>query len=224
MAGSLDFTLLDRVGAEQSFMKPRAAAARSRECVEPPHAATDEDTLLARSREGDTRAYRALVELHQDRVYGLALRILRSPADAEEVAQDAFVRAWLALRDFRGESTFSTWIHRIAARRALDRAATLKARRARESTWEHAAETVPADAPSTSRAGSRRIEALLEALSPPQRAVIACFYFEDLAIPEIARTLAMPEGTVKTHLSRGRAALRAEWTRRRRLEITHELS
>jgi len=205
-------------------MKPRGGPARSRGCVDTSHAATDEDTLLARSREGDTRAYRELVDLHRDRVYGLALRILRSPADAEEVAQDAFVRAWLALRDFRGESTFGTWIHRIAARRALDRAATLKSRRARESTWEAAAEMVPADEPPPSRHGSSRVEALLEALSAPQRAVIACFYFEDLPIPEISRTLAMPEGTVKTHLSRGRAALRAEWTRRRRLEISHEMS
>ena len=205
-------------------MKPQAAATRSRERVETPRVPTDEGTLLARSREGDARAYRALVELHQDRVYGMALRILRSPADAEEVAQDAFVRAWLALRDFRGESTFGTWIHRIAARRALDRAATLRARRARESTWEHAAEIVPAEAPSPPRPGSARLELLLEALSPAQRAVIACFYFEDLPIPEVARMLAMPEGTVKTHLSRGRAALRAEWTRRRRLETTHELS
>jgi len=202
-------------------MKPRGAVSRSSECVDTPHAA-DEGSLLARSREGDPRAYRALVELHQDRVYALALRILRSPADAEEVAQDAFVRAWLALRDFRGESTFGTWIHRIAARRALDRAATLKARRARESLWDGAAENIPADAPPRPRSG--RIDALLEALSPPQRAVIACFYVEDLPIPEIARTLAMPEGTVKTHLSRGRAALRAEWMRRQRLEITHELS
>lgn len=203
-------------------MKPRSSASRSIECVDTPHAAsTDESLLLARCREGDTRAYRELVERHRDRVYGLALRILRSPADAEEVAQDAFVRAWLALPEFRGESTFGTWIHRIAARRALDRAATLKARRARESTWEPEAEIVPADTAPAPRSG--RVEALLETLSPAQRAVIVCFYFEDQPIPEIARTLAMPEGTVKTHLSRGRAALRTEWIRRRRLETTYEL-
>src|SRR5262249_60082016 len=86
----------------------------------------------ARAQAGDTGAFRELVERHQASAYTLALRILRSSADAEEVAQDAFVRVWTALPGFRGESTFSTWLYRIVARRAFDRAQVLKNRRARE--------------------------------------------------------------------------------------------
>ena len=76
----------------------------------------DERRLIARAQAGDTAAFRTLVERHQGRAHALALRILRSPSDAEEVAQDAFVRVWTALPGFRGESTFATplrWATRL---------------------------------------------------------------------------------------------------------------
>ena len=79
-----------------------------------------------------------LVERHQDRAFGLALRIVRSQVDAEDVAQEAFVRAWQALPRFRGDSTFGTWLHRIVARRALDRAVSLRDRQRREASLEDA--------------------------------------------------------------------------------------
>src|SRR5690242_4283972 len=79
----------------------------------------DERRLIARAQSGDTAAFRTLVERHQARAHALALRILRSPSDAEEVAQDAFVRVWTALPGFRGESSFGTWLYRIVARRAF---------------------------------------------------------------------------------------------------------
>ena len=118
-------------------------------------------SLVERSRGGDQAAFRELVVLHQDRAYGLALRITRSPADAEEVAQDAFVRAWLALARFRGESSFATWLHRIVARRALDRLSELKARRGREVEVDEAA-SLPdprtAAGPAAARAAPARAE------------------------------------------------------------------
>src|SRR5689334_7538798 len=93
---------------------------------------SEERRLIARAQSGDTGAFRELVDRHRARAYTLALRILRSPSDAEEVAQDAFVRVWTALLGFRGESSFGTWLYRIVARRAFDRAQVLKHRRARE--------------------------------------------------------------------------------------------
>src|ERR1041385_6411350 len=83
----------------------------------------DESHRVARARAGDEAAYQALVEAHQDRVYGVAVRIVGRPEDAEEVAQDAFLRAWRALPEFRGESAFGTWLHRITSRLAIDRRA-----------------------------------------------------------------------------------------------------
>jgi len=155
-----------------------------------------------------------LVELNRDRVYGLALRIVRSAPDAEEVAQDAFVRAWLALPRFRGAASFSTWIYRITARRAFDRALTLKLRRGRETgieaVWEAAAPGDGAPRPAL----VRRLEALVAALPPAQRAAVTLYYLQDRSVEQVAAALAMPENTVKTHLSRARAALRAAWLAR----------
>jgi RNA polymerase sigma-70 factor (ECF subfamily) len=206
------------------LLKPEAALPRSNAMMgttaAPPAAQVageaDERALVERARAGDEDAYRVLVERHQDRAYGLALRIVRSAADAEEVAQDAFVRAWLALSRFRGEAKFSTWLYRIVARRAFDRAAVLRLRRGRESGLE-AAEAIgrgDSGAEAASRAAvARRMERLIETLSSAQRAAVTLFYYEGKSVEQVAASLAMPENTVKTHLSRARAALRAAWLR-----------
>jgi RNA polymerase sigma-70 factor (ECF subfamily) len=176
-------------------------------------------SLLERSRGGDPSAFRELVVLHQDRAYGLALRITRSPADAEEVAQDAFLRAWLALARFRGESSFGTWLYRIVARRAFDRLEKLRSRRGREVGGEEAvglAELMAAPAGAESpeaAARARRLERMVQALPAAQRAAVTLYYYEDRSVEQVAAILGMPENTVKTHLSRARAALRTAWPR-----------
>ncbi len=161
-----------------------------------------------------------MVERYQDRAFGLALRLLRSEPDAEEVTQDAFVRAWRSLADFRGDSGFGTWLYRIVWRRAVDRAVTLRTRQKREESL---------DAPAGSEEGRREARSagvavqeeptgaersewmrLTEGLSEPQQAAVTLFYYHDMALKDVARALEMPEGTVKTHLSRARAALRAK--------------
>lgn len=191
----------------ESALPPSAAAA-----AEP-----DERALLGRARAGDASAYRVLVERHQDRAYGLALRILRSAPDAEEVAQDGFVRAWLALPRFRGESSFGTWLHRIVARRAFDRAAVLKSRRAREGAEDEAAHVLAGGGEAAERAAlALRLERLLEKLNEKERAVVTLFYYEGRSVDQVARTLEMPVGSVKSLLSRARAALREGWLREER--------
>jgi RNA polymerase sigma-70 factor (ECF subfamily) len=171
----------------------------------------DERRLITRAQAGDTAAFRRLVEQHQARAHALALRILRSASDAEEVAQDAFVRVWTALPGFRGESSFGTWLYRIVARRAFDRAQVLKNRRARE--WqderlpEHAAPEQGGDA-----LRSAKLQELIAGLSPAQRAAVTLYYYEGRSVEDVANVLGMPENTVKTHLLRARAALRAAWT------------
>ena len=189
----------------------RPAASRS------PGRPDDEGSLLARCRAGDTRAFEVLVQRYQDRAYGLALRLLRSAPDAEEVTQDAFVRAWRSLADFRGDSSFGTWLYRIVWRRAVDRAATLRTRKQREEPLDAPvggepgrAEVAVAVEESTGGADVSEWMRLTEGLSEPQQAVVTLFYYEDMALKDVARALDMPEGTVKTHLSRARAVLRAK--------------
>lgn len=191
----------------------RAAAAPAAAAAE---AALDPDlALTGRARDGDAEAFRQLVERHRDRAFALARRIVRSDADAEEVAQDAFVRAWKALSGFRGESRFSTWLHRIVVRQALDRAETLARRRGREAALDDSPAPVAAavndatDFEATHRA--RRLEALVDGLSPAQRAAVTLYYHEDHSVERTAELLQLPVNTVKTHLRRAREALRTGW-------------
>ena len=183
-----------------------------------------EALLLERCRKGDTRAFQALVEAHQDRAYALALRIVRRELDAEEVAQDAFVRAWRSIGEFRGDAAFGTWLHRIVVRRALDRSETLRAQSAREVESEDELADRPdasgiSDPPgSVPSREARRLARMMDALPPIQRAVLSLHYYEDRSVSEIATLLDMPEGTVKTHMSRARAALREAWAREARTE------
>jgi len=172
--------------------------------------APDDTQLVRRARAGDEAAFRGLVARHQDRAYALALRLTGAPADAEEVAQDAFVRAWRALPSFRFEAAFGTWLHRIVARRALDRRERLKARAKREAPEADAPE--PA-APAAADDPGPRLERLLDGLPERARAAVVLYYYEDRAVAEVARILGVPEGTVKTLLSRARLSLREAWAR-----------
>ncbi len=191
---------------------PRAAAAPHHPPAAPAAPAATERALVARAAGGDEEAFAMLVEQHKDRAYALALRMTRSREDAQDVAQEAFVRAWLALPRFRGESSFGTWLHRIVARRALDRSIALQARRRREADLEVVGE-VPVPASTHDPGLARRLDRLVEELSPAQRAAVTLYYREDRSVEEIAAALEMPENTVKTHLSRARASLREAWLR-----------
>ena len=196
-------------------MKPREGRAPSNPTPEEtgPPRAPEEAAWVERARRGDEAAFRWLVEQHRDRAFGLAIRILRSAVDAEDAAQEAFVKAWQALPGFRGESSFGTWLHRIVARQSFDRLAQMKRRRDRETGLADAGDVAdPSGAPHATP-HARRIERLLERLSETQRAVVTLFYYEDCSVEQVALALGMPENTVKTHLSRARAELRDAWTR-----------
>ena len=195
-------------------MKPKPGTAPSKAGVE---TSPEEEGWIARCRAGDARAYRSLVERYQDRAYALAYRMVRSRSDAEEIAQDAFVRAWRGIGDYRGDASFMTWLYRILVRLALDRAETLKARRGREVSVEEPEEELSATTSDASLA--RRMDRLLGALPPAQRAALTLFYYEDRPVAEIAQMLEMPENTVKTHMSRGRAALREAYERDERTGV-----
>ena len=188
----------------------------------------DEPELLARCRAGETAAFETLVDRYRDRAYGLALRLTRSAPDAEEVAQDAFVSVWKSIGAFRGDASFSTWLYRIVWRKALDRTELLRNRGRREVAVDDPArmeaeagspEAGAADPARSARsAESARMERLLAALPEAPRAVVTLYYYEDRSVGEVAAALGMPEGTVKTHLYRARAALREGWLREERDE------
>jgi len=174
--------------------------------------AEGEQELVRLASSGDETAFRMLIERHSAHALGLAMRITRSREDAEDVVQQAFVRAWHALPRFRAESSFGTWLHRIVARRALDRVSSMQQRQAREEDLDLS--TLPTTThPESARDVIllRRLERLMDRLSAAQRAVVTLHYWHDSTVEEIAAALGIPPNTVKTHLSRARATLRAAW-------------
>jgi RNA polymerase sigma-70 factor, ECF subfamily len=138
--------------------------------------------------------FRSILAQYQDKVFHLACSMLGDQAQAEDAAQETFVRVWRGLGKFRGESSISTWIFTIARRTCLD---ALKARR-RTVSLERVVEK-----PRFERDGLD-VEALLQELPERGREAVILFYLEDRSYEEVARTLDVPMGTVKTLLFRAR--------------------
>lgn len=215
-------TLLFAFGLEDANRMAGLALTR-----DPAHARgrTADTALVQRARQGDQDSYRILVERHGSAAYSLALRIVQSPQDAEEIAQDAFVRAWRALPQFRGDAAFSTWLYRIVMRQALGRAASLRRKKGVEEPLdERTIETLAEPAPRERHDPTRlRLERIVAGLPELQRAVVTLFYIQDRSLREVAAALNLPLGTVKTHLYRSRAALRRAWARETAGEDRNEL-
>ncbi len=169
----------------------------------------DETFLVGRARHGDLSAFEEIVRRHRRRVYGVALRIVRHHETAEDVAQEAFVRAWRCLDGFELGRPFAPWVCRIAANLALNQ---VRSPRSREQALPdgHDEQPTPEASPlgALLDAEARRVlEAALDALSVEQRAVLVLRVFEDLSYSEIAETLKLSPGTVMSRLYRARERL-----------------
>ena len=180
----------------------------------------DSETLAARARAGDEAAFTALVELHQEQIYRLALRMTGSREDAADLTQETFLRAWRGLASFHGESAFSTWLYRLCSNACVD---FLRRRARRPAVSLTVAEDddgegerirdIPDDRPSPEEEAERseRLDALrtaLARLSDDHREILVLRELEGLSYAEIADTLGLEEGTVKSRIARARLALR----------------
>lgn len=169
--------------------------------------------LLAQAQAGDLRAFSQLVSAHQSRVRQQLRRLCHDDhALADDLAQDSFVQAWLALPGFRGESRVTTWLHRIAYHRFLMHARAT--RRSPLSAGPAADGSVPEAAATSSDALRIDLQRALDRLSEPQRVAIIHCHALDLSHEEAAAVLGRPLGTLKSHVARGKAKLRemlADW-------------
>jgi RNA polymerase sigma-70 factor (ECF subfamily) len=167
----------------------------------------DDPVLIARARHGDLDAFDALVRVHQDRVYHLAYRVTGNHEDAADAAQDAFVRAYQALPRFRGDAAFSTWLHRIATNAALD---LIRRRPAHAPVDLSLADRGPGgpEHEADRRETGRRVHAALAQIPAEFRVAVVLRDLQGFDYEEIARILAVPVGTVRSRISRGREALR----------------
>jgi RNA polymerase sigma factor (sigma-70 family) len=174
----------------------------------------DEDELIERTKRGDNDAYEALVHAYQGIAFRTAYVITGSAADAEEAAQDGFVKGFRAIARFRTGEPFRPWLLKIVANEARNRRRSAGRRahlalRAGEAQGSGGAVPSPED---SVLAGERSSELLaaVNALGEEHRLVIACRYFLELSEEETAAALGVRRGTVKSRLARALGRLRDE--------------
>lgn len=174
----------------------------------------NEQELIHRAQRGDTDAFADLLALHERFVYNLALRTIGNPSEAEDVAQEAFVRAWQALPGFRGGSALRTWLYRIVVNLCINRFPRLRRELGElsESDIDSLPEATCLDHDPALRSELRERRALLhreiERLPDSQRLLLTLRYQDELSYEEIASLVGLPLGTVKTGLFRAKERLR----------------
>ena len=177
-------------------------------------------SLIARAKRGELRAYEQIVERHQATAFRVAWLITSSSADAEEVTQDAFLKAYRALGKFRDGAPFRPWLLRIVANEARNRrvAMSRRERLTLRAFEEHrdVDSTVSPEAALLASDTRAELTSALRRLDDRDRLAIACRYFLDLSEAETAAALGCRRGTVKSRLSRALARLKVE------LEGTHD--
>ncbi len=171
-----------------------------------------ERKLIARARAGDRLALRELVDQHRDRLFAFIWRMIHNHHDAEEVCQDAFLKAFASLDSFRVEYRFSTWLFTIGYRICLNR---LRRKQTIQTDMDFASMPLqshesPSDHVESAEAAQLRsaVWQAVDQLTPQQRACVLLFYRQSMSCQEIARILELPVATVKSHLHRARLRLR----------------
>jgi RNA polymerase sigma-70 factor, ECF subfamily len=177
----------------------------------------EEARHLARARAGDQAAIGWLIARYRQRAVRLAARILRRPDEAEDVAQEAFIRAFRNLHTFRGEGRFYTWLYHIVVRICLDRQ-RIRRWNSEEPIDLEALRCDVAQMSAEKIENQVLVEMLLERLSPPMRAMLVLRELEGLEYEEIAHVLDIPVGRVKWRLHEARAQFRVIW-----LEVMREV-
>lgn len=177
--------------------------------------------LVAQAQAGDADAFEQLIQRHQQRIYGLCYHLTSNHEDANDLAQEAFIKAWKALRNFKGDSSFYTWIYRIAYNGTLNH---LKQRRNRtphlslndlDAHTEHDAELVQLISHKTPRRDAglaelqQQLNAAMQRLSEEHRAVVTMHDVQGLPHDEIARIMNCNPGTVRSRLFYARQQLQA---------------
>jgi RNA polymerase sigma-70 factor, ECF subfamily len=181
-----------------------------------------DEELVDRIRNGDTALYEVLMRRYNQRIYRIALSIVRNPSEAEDVMQETYVRGFQHLGDFAGEAKFSTWLTKIAVYEALGRVRRLTRVGGPKPSFDERLDimdTVKANEPDPERQAYDQelklvLERAIDALPDSYRSVFVLRVVEGLDVNETAAALDIGVENVKTRLHRGRALLRKELERR----------
>lgn len=179
-----------------------------------PHGPQDEAALVAEAIEGSELAFRTLVERYQRPVFSLVLRMVRDHGVAEDVTQEVFVKAWMALSRYDPRRRFASWLFKIASNAAIDQlrrkklpTTPIETSDTDQSSILDRIEDERSESPDTlvkRRELSAALEAAVAALRPEYRLVVLLRFREELPYKDIAEATGMPLGTVKTNLRRAR--------------------
>jgi RNA polymerase sigma factor (sigma-70 family) len=176
--------------------------------------ALSDNQIIDEIRSGKKHSFTALVDRYKDRAFTLAVRMLRNREEAEEAAQDAFIRAYNALNRFEGKSRFSTWFYRILYNVCLTRAAKRKAAPIQheydDSIEQNEAEffVEPSEAIDFETQDIIGfVKKTMDTLPTKYQTILSLFYFQELSHEEIGEVTQLPIGTIKTHLFRARSLL-----------------
>ena len=177
--------------------------------------ATEAAAVLARARQGDSEAFRALVERHSRSVFRLAYRMTGNEQDAEDVVQESFLRAYRQLGRFESRANFGTWLYRIVSNCSVDLMRSKQARhdQVRGESLDQAAQMPAADLPGPERMAQsaeieRRVQTALAGLSPLERAAFTLRHYEGRSIDEISATLGLGTSAAKHSVFRAVKKLR----------------
>jgi len=171
----------------------------------------EDDRFVEAARTGDRRAFESLYTRHVGRVYAICLRLTANVQTAEELTQEAFVRAWQRLSSFRGDSAFATWLHRLTVNVVLDQQRAQRSWFRRMVAIDDSVEVVASEqARVVSNADQHDLESAIRRLPPAARTVFVLHDVEGWQHDEIAARTGTAIGTSKAHLHRARQLLR-EW-------------
>jgi RNA polymerase sigma-70 factor (ECF subfamily) len=173
---------------------------------------TDDGDLVKRFQNGDESRFNLLVQRHREEVYRLAFRFMRNHADADDVAQETFLRAYRSLGRFRGESSFKTWIYRIAVNTAYNYLNSPHASRRAEIEADTPDESVEAEGLRRleEKDLSRRLKRAVDRLPDRQRQTVILKVYQELKFREIAQVMNCREGTAKANFFHGMRRLKRE--------------
>jgi len=173
--------------------------------------ADDDQVYIDKILNGDTNAFATLVNRYKNMVFILAMRILKNREEAEEVAQDAFVKIYKNLSGFKGDSKFSTWVYRITYNTCLDRIKTYKNKNntvAIDQFTENHIKTLETAFDLMDRSDRQKsIKECLQKLPAEDNLIISLFYYDELSLGEISKVVGLAQNNVKVKLFRARKRL-----------------
>jgi len=203
-----------RVQSPDGVAQQAAAIPGSRHLLE--RGLSQDQSLVGRCLGGDETAWEELVRVHTRQVYGLCFRFTNSGSEAQDLTQEVFLRVFRTIKSFRStEGSFTTWLSRVTRNLLIDHYRRTRQERVTDSIEEQlpvmeeegAAAGVRPDHQLAGREASEILQATLQKLSPDLREAVILRDLQEMEYREIAGVLAIPEGTVKSRINRGRAEL-----------------